>query len=428
MAFRMNLLDLCTGIGGFDLAARLNGYIDTICTAEIDPYNVKLIERNLNLPNAGDINNICIQDEDHPHYDLVNQDLVPVEETGFTSLLMSDFLDGVVDYPHIVSFGFPCQDLSSSNHEGLGLNGNKSGLVFRLLEIVENLEPNYVVIENVEPLLRDGLNLLLILLNKMGYVVEWSVMAACHFGFPHYRHRVFICAYQPHTAIGRSNGRVFDIAKRRANKQPNHYMPYISDEPDLIKKLAVVEEPKSIKLRTKRLAGIGNAVMPVLAKCIFDAITTAEKKSPTPELYDLSKKVESKVAAKKTEKFFADLLEDDTWWNESQLDFFATNKDQQDITTMPSSGIMIGNKIYSSGANRKLNPKKTTYDKLLFSTPTVKSDANNNFSPSRLKRKGRLGGIVGDLMHNLDVPMGGGLRPEFSEVLMSFPKGYTELR
>ncbi|WP_070965544.1 DNA cytosine methyltransferase [Vibrio sonorensis] len=57
---QLHCLDLFTKIGGFHLAAQRNGHINTICTSEIDSYNVKFIERNLLLDNAGDIQNVAV--------------------------------------------------------------------------------------------------------------------------------------------------------------------------------------------------------------------------------------------------------------------------------------------------------------------------------------------------------------------------------
>lgn len=98
---KLPLLELCTGIGGFHLAAKQNGLIETVCTAEIDPYNCKLIDRNFNLDNCGDVSEIALPRAAHSHQALIDNDMVPVEETGFTSLCIEDFLEGILPFPTI---------------------------------------------------------------------------------------------------------------------------------------------------------------------------------------------------------------------------------------------------------------------------------------------------------------------------------------
>ncbi|WP_432782873.1 DNA cytosine methyltransferase [Vibrio parahaemolyticus] len=408
----MKMLELCTGIGGFHLAGKMNGNIETICTSEIDSYNVKFIDRNLKLDNAGDATHIAIPEAAHPCQELIEQDLVPVEETGFTSLCMEDFLEGVLDWPDLLTAGFPCQDVSPANLQGneKGIDGEKSGLVHEILRIIENLEPSYCVFENSSNLPKRGLDYILSEFNRMGYICEWETIAACHFGLPHYRHRTYLVAYLPTTAIAKGNRRVFDLARKRANKLPNATIPLAEENPDLIKEWAVVEDTRSIKLRTKRLNSIGNSIVPQIALAIFDAITNAEKAA----------QANKQVKPRKDEKHMATSLTDG--WGKAQLDMFSN--DTEFVTEMPARGLMINGEIYTGEADRKLNPTKTTYPGL-FST-IISRDGNNNFTTkSRLNRPGKLGGLVGDIMRiGADK---GGLHPEFCEIFMGYPAGYTEL-
>jgi DNA (cytosine-5)-methyltransferase 3A len=45
--------------------------------------------------------------------------------------------------------GSPCQDFSSANKEKLGLQGEKSGLFYEYLRLLEELKPKYFLLENV---------------------------------------------------------------------------------------------------------------------------------------------------------------------------------------------------------------------------------------------------------------------------------------
>lgn len=409
----LKMLDLCTGIGGFHVAAKRNGLIETIATSEIDPFNVKFIERNLNLDNAGDASLIAIPRAEHPHQELVDQDLVPVEQTGFTSLCIEDFYEGVLDFPNIISAGFPCQDVTPANTLGnhQGINGKKSGLIHSILDTVESLEPEYAVFENSANLPKRGLDYILGELNRMGYIVEWETIAACNFGFPHYRSRCYIVAYLPTTAIARGNRRVFDLARKRANKQPNAVCPLPAENPELIKELAVVKNTRSIKLRTKRINALGNAIIPEIALAIFDAITNAE----------FAETKTKSVKARMSENYMASRLTDG--WGKAQLDMFSQT-DKEIVTDMPSRGIVINGELYTGAPDRRLNPTKTTYKGLL--STLIAKDGNNNFtSGSRMSRPGKLGGLIGDIQRlGADE---GGLNPAFGELIMGYEQGYTEL-
>lgn len=410
---KLPLLELCTGIGGFHLAAEQNGLIETICTAEIDPYNCKLIDRNFNLDNCGDVSEIGLPRASHSHQALVDADLVPVEETGFTSLCMEDFLEGILPFPTILTAGFPCQDVTPANTKGnhVGINGARSGLVHDILNIAEDLEVPYLVFENSSNLLNRGLDVILMELNRLGYIVEWEVIAATAFGYPHYRHRTYIVAYLPTTAVARGNRRIFDTVRKQANKQPNHFMPLPSEDPEYILKNAVVKDPRSIKLRTKRINGVGNAIVPAIAKAIFDAITDAEF-APVKAKQPKSRKNETYMASKLT-----------AGWGVSQLDIFSMDN-QELVTNMPSRGIMIGGNIYTGEPDRNLNPTKTTFPNLL--STCIAKDGNNNFtSGSRMSRPGKLGGLIGDLQRLGATE--GGLNPVFAERMLGYPENHTRL-
>lgn len=410
----LKMLDVCCGIGGFTYAAKVNGNIETICASETDTYNVKFIDRNLQLDNCGDASLIAVSESEHPYAEMIaNDDIVPCEETGFTSLTMQDWLEGMIDWPDIWCSGFPCQDVSQANtqSEGIGINGPKSGLVLNNLDSIESLEPPYCVFENSNMLPKRGLPYILSRLAEMGYFVEWEIVAAANFGYPHYRKRCYVVAYLPDTAVARSGKRVFDNVRKMANKLPNHSIPLAHEDPEYIKSVAVVENTRSIKLRTKRLNSLGNSVITDIPIAIFESITNAEKSAP-------QNKAPKPL---KAEKYVASLLSNG--WGKVQVDLFDDSSTEY-LEAIPDRGIMINGEIYSGEPDPVLNPNYNVY-KGLFST-LIARDGNNNFTTrSRLNRPGKLGGLTGDIMKlGVDV---GGLHPEFCEAFMGFPKAYTEL-
>lgn len=95
--------------------------------------------------------------------------------------------------------GFPCQDLSVAGKRA-GLAGERSGLFFEFMRIVDALRPRAILIENVEGLYSSGspkgadFGVVLDSLAERGYLASWRTLDAQHFGVPQRRKRVFVCA------------------------------------------------------------------------------------------------------------------------------------------------------------------------------------------------------------------------------------------
>jgi len=109
--------------------------------------------------------------------------------------------------------GFPCQDYSVATtlKRSGGLVGKKGVLwweIFRILEDKKSRKPKYLMLENVDRLLKSPATqrgrdfaVMLASLNKLGYAVEWKVINAAEYGFPQRRRRVFIIAYHKTTQL-----------------------------------------------------------------------------------------------------------------------------------------------------------------------------------------------------------------------------------
>lgn len=97
----------------------------------------------------------------------------------------------------LICGGFPCQDVSVAGRRA-GLDGERSGLWFEFARIIDELEPRWVVVENVPGLLSSnrGADFAVIIqwLAKRGYGVAWRVLDAQYFGVAQRRRRVFIVA------------------------------------------------------------------------------------------------------------------------------------------------------------------------------------------------------------------------------------------
>lgn len=92
----------------------------------------------------------------------------------------------------VVTFGFPCQDLSRAGH-GAGLRGSRSGLFFRCAEIGHLSGAEALVIENVPQAMkyREAIDAEL---GRYGFTVRWGRAEAWEVGANHRRARVFLTA------------------------------------------------------------------------------------------------------------------------------------------------------------------------------------------------------------------------------------------
>lgn len=104
--------------------------------------------------------------------------------------------------------GFPCQDYSVASTGAQGIKGKKGVLWWSIHEIIKRRHPQYVLLENVDRLLKSpakqrGRDFAIILkcLDDEGYAVEWRVINAADYGNVQRRRRTFIFAYKDTTKL-----------------------------------------------------------------------------------------------------------------------------------------------------------------------------------------------------------------------------------
>lgn len=168
----LNTLDLFAGIGGFSLGLERTGGFRTAAFCEIDPDATRVL--NKNWPSV----------PVYPDVSALNKERLDAD--GIT-------IDAITG-------GFPCQDISfarTGSGKGLGeaLGGARSGLWFECRRLVEEIEPSFVVIENVSALRTRGLDVVLSGLDALGYDAEWHCIPAGAVGAPQRRDRVWVVAY-----------------------------------------------------------------------------------------------------------------------------------------------------------------------------------------------------------------------------------------
>lgn len=176
----MRLGSLFSGIGGIDLGFQRAGF-EIAWQVEIDKACRSVLARHWpDVPRFGDI-----------------------REVGKKQLSKVDVIAG----------GFPCQDLSVAGRRG-GIVGERSGLYFEMVRIIDELRPGYFVWENVPGLLssytalnpppdnpadgdrwdlaeRSCFEAVLTAIHGIGFSGCWRSLDAQFFGVPQRRERVF---------------------------------------------------------------------------------------------------------------------------------------------------------------------------------------------------------------------------------------------
>ena len=108
--------------------------------------------------------------------------------------------------------GFPCQDYSvaSSLATSKGLEGKKGVLWWSIRETLEDKQPPFVLLENVDRLIKSpakqrgrDFGIILACFRDEGYTVEWRVINAADYGYQQRRRRTFIFAYKNDTSYAK---------------------------------------------------------------------------------------------------------------------------------------------------------------------------------------------------------------------------------
>ena len=163
----LKLLSLFTGIGAFEKALEnLKINYELIGFSEIDKFAIKSYCTIHNVPeykNLGDVKKI-------------NIDKLP------------DF--------DIMTWGFPCQDISIAGRMKGIQEGTRSGLYSEGYRILKSKKPKYSIIENVKNLTSQRFKIqfdsILNDIKELGYTNYWKVLNAKDYGVPQNRERVFI--------------------------------------------------------------------------------------------------------------------------------------------------------------------------------------------------------------------------------------------
>lgn len=134
----------------------------------------------------------------------------------------------------IMTYGFPCQDISAlGKQQGLlDQEGNltRSGLFYEAVKIAKIKKPKFLFAENVKALttkaFKEDFKGMLMLLNQIGYNTYWKVLNSKDYGIPHSRQRVYILSIRKDIDKG------YDFPKPipLTTKASDYYETNVSDE------------------------------------------------------------------------------------------------------------------------------------------------------------------------------------------------------
>lgn len=163
----LRVLDLFAGAcGGWSLGLHRAGYV-TVAACEIDPWRRSQYSRN--FPNVR-----------------MYEDVRDLTAERLRS-------DGV--FPDIVVGSPPCQDASTANVKGRGIDGARTGLYLEAVRIVGECRPRWAAFENVPGIRNRGIDRVLSRLEQAGYACWPLVVGGSDIGAPHLRKRSWIvCA------------------------------------------------------------------------------------------------------------------------------------------------------------------------------------------------------------------------------------------
>jgi len=168
-----NVCELFAGVGGFRLGLERSDW--------------KIVFSNQWEPNKKDQHaSICYVS----HFGKKNHTNIDIAKVKY-DIPQHDLLVG----------GFPCQDYSAAATNAKGIKGKKGVLWWEIYHIIDKIRPPYILLENVDRLLRSpsdqrgrDFGVMLGCLNNLSYDVEWRVVNASDYGFPQRRFRAFIFA------------------------------------------------------------------------------------------------------------------------------------------------------------------------------------------------------------------------------------------
>lgn len=169
MTNTVNVIDLFCGAGGFSTGFSQSSF-NILAGVDIDEEALNAFELNHSAPAFN-----------------IDLSMINPDELLETLGVDKDAVDGIIGGP-------PCQGFSQAGDRDP--DDDRNQLVRNYFEIIEEIEPEFFVMENVRALLYDrnseAMEFVEQRLSEIGYNYEYRVLNAANYGVPQTRKRVFI--------------------------------------------------------------------------------------------------------------------------------------------------------------------------------------------------------------------------------------------
>ncbi|MHC3378032.1 DNA (cytosine-5-)-methyltransferase [Ligilactobacillus equi] len=230
----LNVFSMFAGVGGFEVG---------LSKADKDYYNV--LYQNQYEPSRKAQDAFEVLNYRFPDAETIGIDVATIPDEKFQE--MRD--NGV----NMIVGGFPCQDYSVAHTGAKGIEGKKGVLFWEIKRAVENIKPKYLVLENVDRLLKSPTKqrgrdfaVMLKTFDDLGYSVEWRVINAADYSQPQRRRRVFFFVYRNDTNWGKQANEILagkQVPESLEDLATNPYEDYIYRKGLFARQFPIKQEP-----------------------------------------------------------------------------------------------------------------------------------------------------------------------------------------
>ncbi len=194
----LKVVSLFAGAGGLDIAFCETGRVSELFSTDSQPVFLQTVINNL-----------------PKHFPMVRHSHLVADARTLTGDEILKHITAPVD---LVIGGPPCDDFTSFGLKR-GMGGEKGPIIFEYARLIGDLKPSAFLFENVpnlQTMCSEGFSELLNRLSGHGYSVTHQTLAACDFGAPTVRQRLFVVGFRTEegassfTFPSRTHGEIVD--------------------------------------------------------------------------------------------------------------------------------------------------------------------------------------------------------------------------
>jgi site-specific DNA-cytosine methylase len=151
------ILSLFDGVSACQVALKNLGIEYNYYASEIDPYAIKVTQGN--FPNTIQLGNV--KDIAFSEMEIFDKFLMLKKRKKILTLRTKKFeCIRELELFDILCGGSPCQDLSIAKKDRKGLEGERSGLFYEYVRILNEVKPKYFLFENVASMSKEAQNMI----------------------------------------------------------------------------------------------------------------------------------------------------------------------------------------------------------------------------------------------------------------------------